>query len=326
MTRRADEALEAVSRSARGALLVGSCLIACLLFPGEAAAQDLGHKFPGGVGVDAGVQGPPGLYLADRLLWYSANRVVSRTGATLPLAGFDLDALGNGLGLHGTVQLSQELHLGATVAVPLAHLASSSDDPRTSIDRFGLGDVYVMPLRLGWRLPQFDVVASYGMYIPTGRFEPEGGGGVGRGFWTHQFSLGGAIFFDRQRRGRASLLSNYDLNLRKQGLDLTRGDTVQTQGGVGVLLFGMLDVGLAGYALWQVRDDRGSDLPDVLRGARDRVFGVGPEVNLLLPELRTRFGARYTWDVGARSRPEGGLLVVNVAVALWRPAPARTGP
>ena len=78
---------------------------------------------------------------------------------------------------------------------------------------------------------------------------------------------------------------------------------------------------LAGYALWQVRDDRGSDLPDVLRGARDRVFGVGPEVGLVLPALGTRFGARYAWDLGARSRPEGRLLVVNVAVVLWRPPP-----
>ena len=45
------------------------------------------------------------------------------------------------------------------------------------------------------RLPHFDVVTSYGIYIPTGQFDIRGGKGVSSGQWSNQFSLGGAVFF-----------------------------------------------------------------------------------------------------------------------------------
>jgi hypothetical protein len=77
----------------------------------------------------------------------------------------------------------------------------------------------------------------------------------------------------------ASALASCDLNQKKRHIDLTRGESVQGQGGIGVRLFDRIDAGLAGYALWQVRDDRGADLPAPLRGLRDRVFGIGPEVS-----------------------------------------------
>jgi hypothetical protein len=76
-------------------------------------------------------------------------------------------------------------------------------------------------------------------------------------------------------------LASYDLNRRARGIDLTRGDTVQFQGGAGKTL-GIVDFGLVGYALWQVRDDRGNDLPESVRGARDRAFGLGPEIDFTL--------------------------------------------
>jgi hypothetical protein len=300
-------------------LLAGVVVASGLLYPAAASAQDLGHKIPGGIGVDAGVQRQPGLYLVDRFLIYSANRLRDRNGQVLPVPGFDLDAIGNAVGVSGTLQWRQGPYLSATIAAPLAHVSVSSEDPLANLDRFGLGDVYVMPLQLGWRLPHFDVVTSYGIYIPTGQFDIRGGKGVSSGQWSNQFSLGGAVFFDPNRRGRASALVSYDLNFRKRNIDITRGDTVQIQGGAGVLLLKVVDVGIAGYALWQVRDDRGAALPDVLRGARERVFGIGPEVNVQIPRLRTRVGARYVWDIGARARPQGRLLTVTVSFLAWKP-------
>ncbi|MBZ4420667.1 transporter [Myxococcus sp. RHSTA-1-4] len=290
-----------------------------VLLPAAASAQELGHKIPGGIGVDAGVQQGPGVYVGDRLLWYSASQLRDRYGELQPVQGFDLDAVANAVGVNLTVQWPGWPYLGATVAVPLARISVNSEDPRASVDRFGLGDVYVMPVHLGWRLPLADLVASYGVYIPTGWFEARGGSGVGSGHWTHQFSLGGAVFFDEGRRARASALVSYDHNLRKRGIDITRGDTIQVQGGAGALVLRGVDVGVAGYALWQVRDDTGEDVPEVLRGARDRVFGLGPEVNVLIPKLKAKVGARYEWDFGTRSRPQGGLLVMSLSFLVWQP-------
>jgi hypothetical protein len=209
--------------------------------------------------------------------------------------------------------------LSVAAGFPLARISISSDAPPVSIELAGFGDIFVQPLKIGLRRPRFDALALYTFYAPTGRFQPRGGGGVGRGFWTHQFSAGGAAFLTRDRGSRISLLASYDLNLRKRGIDITRGNTFQLQGGAGVGILRMATVGVAGYALWQVSDDRGSDVPLAVRGARSRVFGLGPEIGLTIPAIRLRFNTRYELDLGVRARPQGNILVSSIAFQAWRP-------
>ena len=113
------------------------------------------------------------------------------------------------------------------------------------------------------------------------------------------------------------MLVGYEIHQPKIGIDVTRGDILQIQGGIGSTVLGIVDLGLAGYALWQVGDDRGSDLPAALRGRRDRVFGLGPELGILMPMLRAKLGIRYTRDFGVRGRPEGQLVVVGLSFRVW---------
>jgi hypothetical protein len=79
-----------------------------------------------------------------------------------------------------------------------------------------------------------------------------------------------------------------------------------------------VDLGLAGYALWQVSDDRGADLPAAIAGARERAFGIGPEVDLATPALRSRWTLRLTWDIDGRARPVGTIFLAGVSVVAWR--------
>ena len=125
------------------------------------------------------------------------------------------------------------------------------------------------------------------------------------------------MYFDRAKTWHISGLASYDLNQRKRGIDLTRGDTIQFQGGAGKTL-GIVDVGLAGYALWQVRDDRGNDLPEPLRGARDRAFGLGPEIDITLAPIRSRITLRYCRDVAVNARPLGQVLVIGLTILARR--------
>ena len=139
-----------------------------------------------------------------------------------------------------------------------------------------------------------------------------GGQGLSSGQITHEFAAGGSIFADKSRKVFLTALGSYDRNLRKRGIDITRGDTFQVQGGAGVSrVRQLLEIGVATCALWQLRDDRGGDLPVLLRGARDRVFGVGPDVAVLVKPIRSQIRVRYEWDLGVRSRPQGNILVVG---------------
>ncbi|HTR52720.1 MAG TPA: transporter [Kofleriaceae bacterium] len=121
---------------------------------------------------------------------------------------------------------------------------------------------------------------------------------------------------ERLDRWRASALASYAINGKKLGVDITRGDTIQIQGGLGGRVHGVLDLGVAGYALWQMTDDRGSALPPQLVGARDRVFGLGPEVDLAVRALHARLWARFEWDLGGEARPVGTILVAGIAAAV----------
>lgn len=272
------------------------------------------------VGIDAGVQGPAGLTIPYRFLYFHAGTLRDRDGDRLPIRGLDLDALVNVLGLSLSLKPRGWPYLSFAFAAPLAHVTVEAETPRTGIDRYGFADLYIQPLKAGWRFRHLDLVASYALYAPTGRFSLTGKGGTGSGAWSHQFSVGGAVFLDpilRQRRG--SLLAIYFINHRKRGVDIRRGDFLQLQGGVALLEIAPVTVGVAGYALWQTTDDSGSELPRVLRGARDRVYGFGPEVVVVVPALRMRIDARYEWDFGVRSRPQGAILVVGVTALVWQP-------
>jgi hypothetical protein len=200
-----------------------------------------------------------------------------------------------------------------TAGAPIAHVSLNVHDrPEANVDRFGLTDIYIQPARLGWRGSRFDAVGSYAIYLPTGRSPLAGGPGLSSGQITHEFAGGGSIFANKDRRVFLTALGSYDLNLRKKGIDITRGETFQIQGGAGVSrIRQVLETGLATSALWQLRDDRGDGVPQALRGARDRVFGLGPEVAVLLKPIRSQIRVRYEWDLGVRSRPEGSMFVVG---------------
>jgi hypothetical protein len=298
-------------------------LVVCVeMIPGAraAGAQNLGHKLPGLIGLDAGRVPQPGLYAIDRVVWYVADEVRDRNGNRVPVGDLGLLGLSNAFGLSYTLRRGSR-SLTATVAAPLARLRLDVHDrPEASFDRFGLADVYIQPALVGWSGGQVDIVGSYGLYIPTGSSPLAGGNGVSTGHLTNQFSAGGTIFADRNRTYFVTALASYDLNLRKRRVDITRGDTLQVQGGAGASLFsGVVEAGLAFHGLWQVRDDRGADLPGVLRGSRDRVFGLGPDVAVFLESIQSQIRVRYEWDMGVRSRPRGNVFVAGLNVILQRP-------
>lgn len=291
-------------------------IVALVLCGRDVRAQgaDLGHRLPGGVGLDAGSQNEQGLYVASRFAWFSSDRVHDRNGDRVPIDDLDIDAYAGIFGLAGTLHVNV-VYLSAAVAVPVAKRSVSSERPDASVDRLGLGDIYVEPFKIGIRSSHADAVASYSFYAPTSQTASTL---IGRPQWSHQVSAGGSVFFDDQRGWRATLLASYQHNLEKQGIQITRGDTVLIQGGAGGRFFRLLDVGVVGYALWQVTDDSGADLPAQLRGARERAFGLGPEVDLAIRPLRSRVFARAEFDLDGKARPVGTIVVVGVSVVAWR--------
>jgi hypothetical protein len=296
-------------------------LATLVLPPLPAAAQQLGYKLLGSAGIDAGVQPAPGLAILSQTLHYAASELRDRQGNGVPIDGLNIDATGSALGVSYTSKPKGAPYLTFAAALPVANIHVSSDDPAASLSGYGFSDLFVQPIKIGWRRRRFDVVGAYVVYVPTGHFEPKGLG-PGRGYWTHQLSVGGALFADSTRANRLSALASYERNTRKRGIDIRRGDMFQIQGGAGATVRRIATIGLAGFALWQATPDEGADIPAKLRGARTRDFGLGPELDLTIPQWKTRVALRAERELGVTSRPRGQVVAVSVAY-LARGAPRR---
>ncbi|MGH7554646.1 MAG: hypothetical protein ACREMQ_16715 [Longimicrobiales bacterium] len=66
-------------------------------------------------------------------------------------------------------------------------------------------------------------------------------------------------------------------------------------------------------------DNSGSELPAIVRGARTRVYGLGPEIGATIPSIRTRIDLRAEWEFGVRARQDGWILVGSATFVAWRP-------
>jgi hypothetical protein len=276
------------------------------------AAQQLGYKLLGETGIDAGVQGPAGLTVIDQSLHYGATQLRDRQGNVLPIDGLRISGTGSALGASYIAKPNGAPYLSFAIGVPVARIHVSTDEPAASLNGYGFSDLFVQPVKVGWKERTFDVVSSYAAYVPTGHFEPRTGVSPGRGYWTHQLSVGGALYLDSTKSSRLSALASYEQNTRKRGIDVRRGNMFQVQGGAGVSVRQILMVGVAGYALWQVTPDRGADIPPSLRGQRSRVYGLGPEVDATIPRWRARVALRVEREFGVESRPKGQAIALGV--------------
>ncbi|HEY7388051.1 MAG TPA: transporter [Bryobacteraceae bacterium] len=295
-----------------------------IIWVAAAKAQQLGHKVLGSAGLFAGSQPDSGLYVIDQFAAYSSDEVFDRTGHRIPV-GLDLDAWTSPVGFQMTFKLPwRSMYMNFSAAAPIAQVSLQISQPEASVDDFGFGDVYVQPIKVGWKMTRMDIVTGYSFYAPTGLYTPRASGGIGQGQWTHEFSAGGLAYFDRAKTWSISALTSYDLNQHKEGIDITRGDTFQFQGGAGKTFrrpgktLQSLSIGVAGYGLWQVRDDRGADLPAALRGARDLALGLGPELDSAIAPIRGQITVRYCRDVAVKARPLGRLLVIQLTILARR--------
>ena len=277
---------------------------------------DFGQKVLGTIGLDAGSQAEEGVYFGNRFIQLTSDRLVDRNGRTVPVKGLDVNGFANVFAASGTYKLGEGVYYTAALGVPVAGISIKSDLPPNSLDRQGLGDIFVEPLKLGWRFPRLDITSSYAFYAPTGQLNRRGLAGPQ---WVQQFSAGGTVFFDDERSLRLSALSSYNLYGKKFDIDVTRGDSFQIQGGLGGRFFKIVDFGLAGYAMWQVGADTGRDIPPQVRGLSEHAVGLGPELGITIPQLRAKLTARYEWEIVSRSRLDGEVLTLSLSFLGWRP-------
>jgi hypothetical protein len=249
--------------------------------------------------------------LAPTLMWVSPWKVM---GAHY--AAYITPTFGNiGLG----AALSTTTILGAS-------------EKTADFSQFGVGDLYVQPVWLGWSLKHWDFELGYGFYAPIGKYDvvttylpppidltvkgaaPDN---IGLGFWSHQFQ-GGVAWYPWEHRGTAVMMAvTYEFNSRERKLDITPGSHVAINWGISQILplsenKLLLEVGVKGFSLWQVSPDYGDDA--INGDVFDQVHGIGGQLGLIYIPWNLSVNASYTHEFGARDRFEGDWGVVSIGM------------
>ena len=120
---------------------------------------------------------------------------------------------------------------GFMVALPFSTIRPERTIPESFEPDWGLNDLYVVPLYLGWHAPRADFVAGYGFYAPTGRYEAGANDNVGLGMWSQEIQAGTTVYLDSAKKVSAATTAYFEFHSNKKDQDLKVGNLLTLEGG-----------------------------------------------------------------------------------------------
>jgi hypothetical protein len=341
-------------KTTRGQNLIAATLI-CVLASTTTVAQagEIGHFAPGVANIRDYAVPDPGFYGVLYNYWYTTDRLNDRNGnkvssvtisprggpgLTLPV---DVDV--NVYAISPTfIWVSDCKVLGAKYAAYIApSFATSSVGASLATasgrgisgetdSQFGVGDLFVQPLWLGWSLTNWDLALGYGFYAPVGRYhtetvtlpvigpiKTEAADNIGLGFWTHQIQ-GAVLWYPwADKRMAVSTALTYEIHSEKDNFDLTPGQDLTFNWGISQYLplnkdqKLLLEVGPAGYSSWQITDDSGTDSRNP--GVHDQVHAVGGQFGLTYVPWLLSVNFHGFYEFYSEDRFQGASLGLNIA-------------
>ena len=180
----------------------------------------------------------------------------------------------------------------------------------------------MQPINLGWHNERADYMAGLGLYMPTGRYSPDGDDNLGSGMWSFELFAGATLYFDEAKSWSFAATGFYETHTEKQDIDQKVGDLLTFEGGLGkAFMGGGLNLGVAYFAQWKLSQDQlGQDIDQQLATAglpqpgKHRGYGLGPEAVIAFANDTKLIGTlslRYLWDLGVRTSVEGSTFVAT---------------
>jgi hypothetical protein len=317
--------------------------------PGRVRAGEVGHFTPGLLNIRDFVVPDPGFYGVLYNYWYSSDRLNDRNGNKVssitigPGPGLTLN-VGVDLDLYAVVPtfiwVSNWKSAGAKYAAFIApSFANSSISAalatetgrgiNASTSSFGVGDLFVQPIWLGWSPTHWDFAVGYGFYAPVGKYNTDtvtlpavgtftttSTDNIGLGFWTQQIQGAVSWYPWADKRMAVCGALTYEIHGNKKDFDLTPGQDLTLNRGISQYLpltqdqKLMLEVGPAGYDSWQITDDSGRDARNP--SVHDQVHAVGGQLGLMHVPSVLALNFHGFYEYAARDRFQGASFGVNI--------------
>ncbi len=168
-----------------------------------------------------------------------------------------------------------------------------------NINTFGLGDLYLQPVWLTWDKNKFSTTFSYGLWMPTGRYEANGSENVGLGYWSHNIRVA-----ERFKPTPSTALTGaltYEINSKQKDVDFTEAPHLTFDYAASYNFTMGHELGLFGFGTWQTGEDKGEKA--VL--LKDKIYGIGLYGSYWF--IPGKFGTlgRFATNFGTRNRYGG---------------------
>ncbi|MCZ0737442.1 SphA family protein [Phreatobacter sp. AB_2022a] len=206
---------------------------------------------------------------------------------------------------------------GAEIIIPVAHAALRQGGGMARNDT-AIGDIFVSPLMLQWPKTMllgrpFWQRLNLNVTLPTGAYDNLAPLNIGTNAWVlnPHYAFTYEVSDDWEVSGRLHYLwssANADPPAALKARRIQAGQAVHLNASVSRAFGDNLRIGLSGYYLRQISDDR---IDAVRVGGREQVLGIGPVVKWQAG--RTALVAAAYWETLARDRPEGWRLSLRVA-------------
>lgn len=295
---------------------------------------------PGQYGLNAGILPDPGFTYANVDINFDTSTINNSAGNALPVKPrLNLWVVQN---VFFYVPKSKFLgaNIGFMVAFPiLANGSLTLEQVNLSGSVYGLTDMWVQPLTLGWHLKRADIQAGYAVMAPTGRYSPGASDNIGSGYTGNHFFMGDTVYLTKNKGTSASIFTDWEVHAHKQGqfgTSQTPGQAFTDEWGLGQALplskdlSKVLQVGVIGFDQWQITDNGGNIFVTVLPNgtvvtvpASTRPYysfhAVGGQGNFILPKKGLSLFFKYEHEYSAKATTLGDTIVFGCAWTLRFP-------
>ncbi|WP_167858457.1 SphA family protein [Methylobacterium nonmethylotrophicum] len=180
-------------------------------------------------------------------------------------------------------------------------------------ERFGIGDVALSPIVLGWHAGSWHMNAAFAVYLPVGDYDVARTINAGNNYWAVSPQVG-VTYFDPQTGWDLSVATVYVTSWENPATRYESGDALHVDFAVGKQVSSNLKLGIVGYGLWQVSDDAGAGAR--LGPNRARVYGLGPALTYSFKVADTPVSilGKYYREFGERNTFVGNSGTISVSV------------
>ncbi len=293
-------------------LALGICAVCTVAVK---ATENGGGAYPNGAeGFLTGlVPPPPGIYLVDYSMFYTANDFMDNNGDKVN-APFDLEVWGN---IPRIINVTDKHLFGGQWAqhifIPVLYLDVTT--PGGSDDQAGLGDIIIDPFILAWHTKNLHWALGVDTYVPVGAYDKNDIANLGRNYWT--FEPVAALTYLSDNGYEASIKLMYDFNTKNHSTDYQSGDEFHFDYTLGKKI-NNYNIGIGGYYYKQITGDDGTVLtpagPVDAGDNKGQTIAVGPQVAYQYKGVS--FILKYQHEFETENKFEGDKFWLKIVAAL----------